>query len=49
MQSFTLLGDIIYKDRLVLAKWKENDERKKTLSHSLRIDGKRYHCILQIN
>ena len=49
MQSFTLFWDLTNMDWLVLAKWKENDERKKTLSHSLRIDGKRYHCILQIN
>lgn len=29
MQSFTSFWDLINKDRLVLAKWKENDEQKK--------------------
>ena len=29
MQSFTLFWDLTNMDRLVLARWKENDERKK--------------------
>lgn len=29
MQFFTLFWDLTNMDRLVLAKWKENDERKK--------------------